>query len=44
MSPRIDLSYRVRVGVLVAAAVAAIAVALLVGRIDAPVTYYRFAE
>ncbi len=44
MSPRIDLSYRVRVGVLVAAAVAAIAVALLVGRIDAPVTYYRFAD
>ncbi len=44
MSPRIDLSYRMRVGVLAASAVAAIAAALLVGAFDAPESYYRFAD
>jgi hypothetical protein len=44
MSPRIDLSYRVRIGVLVASAAAAIAAALLVDRFDAPESYYHFAD
>ncbi len=44
MSPRIDLSYRVRVGVLVASAAAAIVAALLVGAFDAPESYYHFAD
>ncbi len=44
MSPRIDLSYRVRIGVLVASAAAAIAAALLVDRFDAPETYDHCAD
>lgn len=44
MSPRIDLSYRVRVGVLVASAAAAIAVSLFIDRFDAPESYSRFAD
>ena len=44
MSPRIDLSYRARIGVLVASAVAAIVAAMLIDRFDEPVTYYRFAD
>ncbi len=44
MSPRIDLSYRARIGVLVASATAAIVAVLLIDPFDAPVTYYRFAD
>lgn len=44
MSPRIDLSYRMRVGVLVASAAVAIAITLFIDRIDAPDSYYRFAD
>ncbi len=44
MSPRIDLSYRARIGVVVASAAAAIVAAVLIDRFDAPATYYRFAD
>ncbi len=44
MSPRIDFSYRARIGVVVASAAAAIVAALLIDPFDAPVTYYRFAD
>ncbi len=44
MSPRTQLSYRTRTGVLVASAGAAVVLALLVDAFDAPQSYYHFAD